>query len=126
MTDETIEEEIVKTATEIGLPTSYVDIFDAQLSYWLSVHSLMHTRGYEAVKKRFPNVSNEVATALAAAQVRTIRLLCSAEICTLRPSVPDNTILAMLAPKPVEDIKARMVLQLMNDNKMPMESLSHV
>lgn len=115
MNDETIEEEIVKTATEIGLPSSSVDVFDAQLSYWLAVHSLMHTSGFEAVKKRFPHLSYEVASALAAAQVRTIRSMCSGEICTLKPSVPDNTILAMLTPKPTENINARMVLQLLSN-----------
>lgn len=117
MTDETIEEEIVKTASEIGTATSLVDVFDSQLSYWMSVHSLMLSGGYEAVKKRFPGISSEVANELASAQVRSIRSLCSGEICTLRPSVPDSTILQLLSPKPATDIKARMILQLLNVNK---------
>lgn len=117
MSDDSLEEEIVSTAHQIGTATAYEDLFDSQLSFWLSIQSLMRSGGYQAVRKRMGFVSEELAVAISQASLKSIRNLCSAEISTLRPSLPDTTILGMLSPKKGDDMSAKMVLQLLAENK---------
>lgn len=117
MNDNTVEEEIVRTAQQIGTATAYEDLFDSQLSFWLSVQALMRSGGYEAVCKRMSFVSEDLAEAISTASLKTIRNLCSAEISTIKPSLPDTTIIGMLSPRDGDDIRARMVLQLLAESK---------
>ena len=122
MKHESIEYEIVQTAHQIGTTTAYEDLFDSQLSYWLSVKSLMASGGYESVRKRMSSVSKELAESIAAANLKTIRKLCSAEISTIRPSLPDATIMSLLSTTENKENGARMILQLLAESNMETKS----
>lgn len=113
MSDDAVKQEIVRTAYLIGTATAYEELFDSQLSFWLSVQVLMRSGGYEAVRKRMTFVSEELAEAISAANLKTIRKLCSAEISTIKPSLPDNTIIDMLSTCDGDGTGAKMVLQLL-------------
>ena len=117
MSDDSVEEEIVRTAHQIGTATAYEDLFDSQLSFWLSAQVLMKYGGYEAVRKHMPFVSENLADAISIASLKAIRNLCSAEISTIKPSLPDATIIGMLSLREGDDIGARMVLQLLSKSR---------
>jgi len=109
----TLEKEIVRSAHEIGTATGYQDLYDSQLSFWLSVQSLMRFGDYDAVRKRMPYVSKDVANAVANSSVKNLKHLCSAEFSTIKPSIPDNTILNILSTNDRSGISSKMVLQLL-------------
>ncbi|MFC1336818.1 MAG: hypothetical protein G8D89_18290 [gamma proteobacterium symbiont of Clathrolucina costata] len=113
MSDHAIEEEIVQTAYQIGCSTIHEDLFDSQLSFWLSVQSLMRNGGYDAVRKRMSFITEDLAETIAKASLKDIRALCLAEISTVRPSLPDSTIKALLSGQTGEGDQAKMVLQLL-------------
>ena len=112
MSDHVIEQEIEQQAFTIGCSTSYADLFDSQLSFWLSVQNLMRTEGYDGVRKRMSFISEDIAEIIASANLKSLRNLCLAEISTIRPSIPDTTIKAMLTGNE-ERSGSKMVLQLL-------------
>lgn len=113
MRDDSLEEEIVLKAHHIGTTTEYKDLVESQLSFWLSVQALMRSGGYEAVRMRMSFISEELAEAISNANLKTIWRLCSPEISTIKPSLPDTTIIGMLNPSDNIDIEAMMALQLL-------------
>ncbi len=115
MSDQSVADKIRQTATEICKSTGCIDLFDSQLSYWLSVQNLMKSGGYDEVRKRMPHVSETLATAIAASPLKNIRNLCSMEIATLKPSLPDSTIHEMLNPAASGESDSRYVLQLLSN-----------
>ncbi|MBX2807161.1 MAG: hypothetical protein KTR20_00885 [Cellvibrionaceae bacterium] len=122
MNTHAVEQEIISTAHEVGSADSLNDLFDSQMSFWLSVQSLMRAGGYTQLRKRMSFVSEEVAKAIEHASLKSIRLLCSGEISTIKPTLPDNTIIQMLSPEPGQDTAAKMVLQALFDQE---ESKTH-
>lgn len=118
MGNETIKEEIIKSAHFIGTPEPLSELFDSQLSYWLSVQALIKSGGYEAVRKRYPRISREVAEKVEKSSFKALRNFCSSEISTLGPCLPDSTILNMLStPNKAPEFGARMMLQLLSESK---------
>ncbi|MBX2808158.1 MAG: hypothetical protein KTR20_05945 [Cellvibrionaceae bacterium] len=117
MSTYSVEEEILSTAHDVGSPDPLDDLFDSQMSFWLSVQSLMRAGGYQQLRKRIAFVSEEVAEAIANSSLKSIRLLCSGEISTIKPTLPDTTIIQMLSPEPKPDTAAKMVLQSLFDQE---------
>jgi len=95
-THNSINSEILNTAQQIGLPSVVDDIFDSQFIYWQSIQSHMRTGGYDAVKLRFPDISVELAEEIANSDFRTLKKLCQGFISTLKPSVPESTLIELL------------------------------
>lgn len=113
MEENPIEREIKETAIQIGQPTVNEDLFDAQLSYWLSVQSLMRSGGYEAVRKRTSHVSETLANIIEKSNLKALRKLCLGEISTIRPSLPESTMAEILKDDPNEAVFAKMTLQIL-------------
>lgn len=113
MINKTGEPHLLGLAKEIGCPSAHEDLFDAQLSYWISVKTLMLNSGFTAVRKRMPFISRELAECIANASVQSLRKLCTAEMSTLRPSLPDSTIQQIVESEARENMKAKMALQLL-------------
>jgi len=107
------EPQLMDLAKEIGCPTAYEDLFDAQLSYWISVKALMLNNGYLAVQKRMPAISRELADRIATASVQGLRKLCCANMSTLCPSLPDETIFSIIDHAADDDARSKMALQLL-------------
>ena len=112
MIDNPINKEIIEKAVKVGLPIPCENLFDAQMSFWLSLQDFMRTGGYNEVKKRMTFISEELANAIYKAEFRTIRNLCSGEISTMRPTVQDEEIIEILSSQKVNCIKSKMVLQV--------------
>jgi len=113
MDEHQIEREIKETAYQIAQPTVNEDLFDAQLSYWLSVQSLMKLGGYEAVRKRTSHVSERLASIIEKSSFTALRRLCLGEISTIRPSLPESTMTEILENSTKETILAKMTLQIL-------------
>lgn len=107
------EPHLLGLAKEIGCPSAHEDLFDAQLSYWISVKTLMLNSGYTAVRKRMPSISRALAETIAGASVQSLRKLCTAELSSLRPSLPDATIQTIVESEARDSLKAKMALQLL-------------
>lgn len=115
-----IDDELIQTAHRIcsRRPEGTSDLFEAQLVYWLSLKSFMQSGGYEEVKKRMPHVSEPLAFKVANAPIHAIRALCSPDISTIRPSLSECTISALLDAQS-EESKSKQVLQLLSqESKM--------
>ncbi len=110
MINGSMNEEIHETALQIGESTTHEGLFDCQLEYWLSLQSLMRNKGFPSVRKRFPNISEELANRIASANFKSLRNLCSGSISTLTPSLNDSLIQEMLEPK--QESHAKMMLQV--------------
>jgi hypothetical protein len=113
MINHTREPQLLGLAKEIGCPTAYEDLFDAQLSYWISIKTLMLNSGYLAVQKRMPSISRELADSIAAASIQGLRKLCTAQMSTLRPSLPDDTIQEIISSEATDTVRSKMALQLL-------------
>ena len=113
MSDPFLNTEILNTAQAIGMPTAMDELQSSQLSFWLSIQATMRQSGYEAVRKRFSFVSLELAESIGTANIRSLSLLCSSHISTLRPALPESTLMAMLQPS--KDICARAMLQILTE-----------
>ncbi len=113
MAESGIDDAIVRAAREIGCATPHADLLDAQMAFWLSIQTLMRHGGYESVRKRAPFVSQSVANAVAQANLRQIRTLCNEFISTLRPSLPDETVLGLLTEEPGGERHAKLAFQLL-------------
>lgn len=111
-----INQNMVETAVNIGLPTTNSDLLDAQLSYWLSVQSTIKSGGYKEARKRMPYLSEPLAKAIENSNVKSLISLCSGEISTIRPCLPDETIIEALSPMKGDLTDARIALQLLSEN----------
>ena len=69
----------------------------------------MRTGGYETVKLRFPDISKELAQEISNSDYRSLKRLCQGIISTLKPSVPDMTLIELLNEN--EDANAKLALQ---------------
>ena len=94
--DDSINNEIINTAQQIGLPNTVDDIFDSQFIYWKSIQAHMRTGGYEAVKLRFPDISKDLAQEISNSDYHSLKRLCQGIISTLKPSVPEKTLIELL------------------------------
>mgnify|MGYP000518715832 CR=1 FL=1 len=56
----------------------------------------MRTGGCETVKLRFPDISKELAQEISNSDYRSLKRLCQGIISTLKPSVPDLTLIELL------------------------------
>jgi hypothetical protein len=117
MSEQTVEDEIVITAYNIGCSTSMEDLFDTQMAFWITLQSMMKYGGYELVRKRMSNISEDLANIIADAPIKSLRKLCSAELSTIRPSIPDQTIIDLLKSDDIPDLNAKMALQILSENK---------
>lgn len=109
--DDSINNEIINTAQQIGLPNIVDDIFDSQFIYWQSIQTHMRTGGYETVKLRFPDISKELAQEISNSDYRSLKRLCQGIISTLKPSVPDMTLIELLNENENQDSNAKLALQ---------------
>jgi len=107
--DDSINNEILNTAQQIGLPNMVDDIFDSQFIYWQSIQNHMRTGGYEAIKLRFPDISKELAEEISNTDYRSLKRLCQGVISTLKPSIPELTLIELLNDN--EDSNAKLALQ---------------
>lgn len=114
MSDLSLNSEIQSTAQGIGSPTTINGLHNSQLEYWLSIQSTMQHGGYEAVRKRFSLISEELALKISNASVKSLIQLCSAQISTIRPAIPDETIFEMLAPS--HDVNAKAMMQILSES----------
>ena len=117
MSEQTVEDEIVMTAYNIGSSTSMEDLFDTQMSFWITIQSMMKYGGYDLVRKRMSNISEELANTISDASIKSLRKLCSSELSTVRPSIPDQTIIDLLQSDDNPDLNAKMALQILSENK---------
>lgn len=115
MSDPYLNSEIRNTAQAIGIATSLDELQSSQLSFWLSVQVTMRQSGYEAVRKRFSFISQPLAESISTANIRSLTRLCSCHISTLRPSLPESTLMAMLEPS--QQICAQAMLQVLTDER---------
>jgi hypothetical protein len=76
----------------------------------------MRSGGYEAVRKRMAFVSEELAKTISSASLRNIRNLCSAEMCTIKPSLSDTAIIELLSSSGDDNRSAKMVLQILAES----------
>ena len=95
---ENYQNELKKKATDICKPAVYTDLLDFQLSYWLCVQKIMCSSGYIELRKRMPQISKELAYKIEKATIPELLRLCSAEICTMMPSIDEGTIESMINP----------------------------
>lgn len=107
--DNSINNEILSTAQQIGLPNMVDDIFDSQFIYWQSIQNHMRTGGYESVRLRFPDISKKLAEEIANSDYRSIKRLCQGIISTLKPSVPEITLMELLSEN--QDTSSKLALQ---------------
>lgn len=91
-----IEEGLIAEAKRIALPNELNGLFESQLSFWLTVQSIMRSSNYEQLRKRMPHISEELAEKISQASYREITQLCTSLISTLRPSLTDRTIIELL------------------------------
>lgn len=117
MDDETLDLEIIETAKDIGLPVSVEELFDAQMVFWTSLQAIMRDGGYMAVRKRMPFVSEELAKGILNASFKSLIGLCSSEISTIRPCLPDSQILETLASSNDELSRIKMALRILAECK---------
>ena len=77
--DDSINNEILNTAQQVGLPNMGNDIFDLQFIYCKSIQNHMRTGGYDSVKLRFPDISSDLAEEISNSDFRSLKHLCLSE-----------------------------------------------
>lgn len=119
MNDQSVNSEILSTASSIGTAVPDQALQGSQLEFWVAVKATMANNGYEAVRKRFPFISQKLAQAICQAPANAILELCNPHMSTLRPALPDETLIELLAPN--QDVKAKAILQLMSQPSLDQE-----
>lgn len=112
MNDKSVNSEIHSTASAIGTAVPDQALQASQLEFWVAVKASMANNGYEAVQKRFPFITEKLALAICQAPANAILQLCNPYISTLKPALPDDTLIELLAPN--QDVGAKAMLQLMS------------
>jgi len=97
MNDIHFENSIISEAIKISLPNPISSLFDCQISYWLSLQSLMKSSGFEEVKIKFPHITEQFAEKIAQCSYIEISKICTSQMSTLRPSLPEESILNLIA-----------------------------
>ncbi len=113
--NESINNEILNTAQQIGMPSTITDIYDAQFIYWQAVQNQMRSGGYAAVQLRFPCVSKKLATEIANSDYLSLKRICQGLISTLQPSIQEDTLINTLKNNIKPD--AKMALQTLGAMK---------
>ena len=111
MENEIAATEEIKVHT-MGLPTITDDIFDSQFIYWQSIQNHMRIGGFDAVRNRYPGISQRLAEKIEKADYRSLKCLCRGITNTLNPAVPESTLIAILKNDP--DKLTIMALQALN------------
>ena len=97
----------------MSFPNIADDVFDSQFIYWQSIQCHMRIGGFEAVRNRYPGISQKLAAKVAKADFRSLKCLCRGITNTLKPGVPDSTLIAILNNDP--DKLSIMALQALNN-----------
>ncbi len=113
--NESINNEILNTAQQIGMPSTIADIYDAQFIYWQAVQNQMRSGGYAAVQLRFPCVSKKLATEIANSDYLSLKRICQGLISTLQPSIQEDMLINTLKNNIKPD--AKMALQTLGAMK---------
>lgn len=96
MRHEIIQQDVFDTARNVGSANPMEDMFDTQMSYYLSIQKTMTDAGFDLVKKRFAGVTEELAIAIAEAKFHQLKNMCNSHFCTLQPSVSADTLVDLL------------------------------
>ena len=113
MLDQPLKPDMKSTAQLIGSPRALDGLHNSQLEFWVTIQSTMQHEGYEAVRKRFSFISEDLAGRIEKSSIKNLLQLCSGQISTLRPSLPDDTLIEMLLSS--EDVGAKAVLQILSE-----------
>ncbi|MBT4076368.1 MAG: hypothetical protein HOB14_07160 [Gammaproteobacteria bacterium] len=92
-----IEEGQISEAQRIAQASGLDSLFESQLSYWLTVQSIMQSPGgYDDLKKRMPHISFDLAEKIQFSNYHEIVKLCTSMISTIRPALPEQTIIGLI------------------------------
>lgn len=116
MESEDIQSNLIQSAKNISTPKINQDLFNSQLSYWLSIKMLMMNGGYSLVKEYHGYISLELAEKLEVTSVSEIKKLCNSFYSILRPSVKDQFILTILnsEEESVDEEQLKLLMQAMS------------